>query len=52
MSPYSRDLNAFVDACVMLLSEDIVAASFTIKENQILQFYLAAMIAKFPALLK
>jgi len=52
VSPYSRDLNAFVDACTMLLSDDITAANLTVKEHQVLQFYLAAMIAKFPALLK
>lgn len=52
MSPYSRDINAFVDACTRLLSDNIAAASLTVKENQILQFYLAAMLAKFPAIIK
>lgn len=50
MSPYNRDLTAAVDACTALLDEE--AATLTVKENQLLQYYLAAMTAKFPALIE
>ena len=52
MSPYGRDINTFVEACELLLSNEVVAADFTLQENQVLQYYLAALGAKFPALLK
>jgi hypothetical protein len=52
VNPYGRDLNVFVDACRNMLNVEIVAAEFTPQQNQVIQFYLAAMAEKFPALLK
>ena len=52
MSPYGRDLNSFVDACKLMLNVEVVAAEFTPQQNQVIQFYLAALAEKFPALLK
>ena len=52
VSPYNRDLTAFVDACTALLDEEVTAANLTVKESQLLQYYLAAMTAKFPALIE
>jgi hypothetical protein len=52
VSPTGKDLNTFVDACETLLRADIVAADFTLQESQIIQYYIAALAAKYPALLK
>ena len=52
VNPYGRDLNVFVDACRNMLNVEIVAAEFSPQQNQVIQFYLAAMAEKFPALLK
>jgi hypothetical protein len=52
MSPYGRDINAFVDGCKMLLNVEILPADLTPQQNQVIQYYLAALVAKFPALLK
>lgn len=51
MSPYGKDINSFVDACV-LLNTEIVAAELTPQQNQVIQYCIAALIEKFPALLK
>jgi hypothetical protein len=52
MSPYGKDINSFVDACKLLLNAEIVAAELTPQQNQVIQYYIAALIEKFPALLK
>jgi hypothetical protein len=52
LSPYGRDINTFVDGCKLLLNTEIVAAELTPQQNQVIQYYLAALVAKFPALLK
>jgi hypothetical protein len=49
---YGRDINAFVDACKNMLAVEIVATEINLQQNQVIQFYLAAMAEKFPALLK
>ena len=51
MSPYGKDMNAFVDACEKMLSIEVVAEDLIAQQNQIIQYYLAALMAKFPALL-
>ena len=43
LNPYGRDLDVFVDACRNMLNVEIVAAEFTPLQNQVIQFYLAAM---------
>ena len=50
--PYGRDINTFVEASEMLLSHEVVAANLSLPEHQVIQFYLAALLAKFPAILK
>lgn len=52
VSPYNRDITLFVDACETLLNVDIGLTKLTVKEDQIIQYYIAALAAKFPALLK
>ena len=52
VSPYNRDfIRAFVEACETLLSIDSGIVNLTQQENQIIQYYLAALGAKFPTLL-
>jgi len=52
VSPYNRDIiRAFVEACERLLSIDSGIVNLTQQENQIIQYYLAALGAKFPTLL-
>jgi hypothetical protein len=52
VSPYNRDIiRKFVEACETLLSIDSGIVNFTQQENQIIQYYLAALGAKFPTLL-
>ena len=51
VSPYKQDLKSFVDGCEKLLSFDIELVGFTPKEHQVIQYYIAALTAKFPALL-
>jgi hypothetical protein len=52
VSPYGRDINTFVDGCKLLLNTEIVAAELTPQQNQVIQYYIAALAEKFPALLK
>jgi len=52
VSPYGRDINAFIDGCKLMLNIEVLATEFTPQQNQVIQFYLAAMAEKFPALLK
>lgn len=52
MSPYGKDIHTFMDACEALLQVEIVAADLSEQEGRIIQYYLAALAAKFPALLK
>jgi len=51
VSPYNRDIMAFVDACESLLHDDIMVVNCSRQENLIIQYYIAALGAKFPALL-
>ena len=51
MSPYKRDIQAFVDACEMLLAFDTGIVILTQPEIRTIQYYLAALSAKFPAVL-
>ena len=51
VSPYNRDILAFVEACETLLSVDSVILNLSRQESQVIQYYLAALGAKFPALL-
>jgi hypothetical protein len=52
MSPFGRDINAFVDACKLMLNAEIVATELTPQQNQVIQYYIAAMAEKFPAVVK
>ena len=52
MSPYGKDINAFIDACQKMLSVELVSSDLTPQQNQVIQYYLAALVAKFPALLE
>ena len=52
MSPYERDINTFVVACETLLNVNMVAVDLSAKERRIIQYYISALTAKFPALLK
>jgi hypothetical protein len=49
---YGSYINTFMVACETLLRADIVASDFTEKESQIVQYYISALGAKFPALLE
>ena len=51
MSLYKEDLKVFVDGCERLLGYDFEMLNFTPKEHQVIQYYIAALTAKFPALL-
>ena len=50
MTPHGRDINTFVVACETLLGLDVTAADLTEQEGRIVQYYIAALAAKFPAL--
>lgn len=51
MNSHRRDLNIFVIACDALLSLDTVPQDFTSQDHQVMQYYLAALTAKYPALI-
>lgn len=48
--PMSKDLNKFVAACETLLASAFIPAELTQTELQMIQYYLSALSAKFPAL--
>jgi len=50
LSPHGRDINAFVSACETLLGINVTTADLTEQEGQLIQYYIAALAAKFPAL--
>ena len=52
MSPYGKDINAFIDACQKMLSVELVSSDLTPQQNQVIQYCIAALIEKFPVLLK
>lgn len=51
VTPYSREIMAFADACETLLKLDSVVVNLTQQQSQVIQYYLAALGARFPALL-
>ena len=48
--PYNREVMAFADASETLLKPEREAVKFTQQQNQVIQYYLAALGVKFPAL--
>ena len=52
MSPHGRDINRFVAACEALLEMNVATADLTEQEGQLIQYYIAALAAKFPALVE
>ena len=46
----SQDVNSFVAASESLLAHRIMLTELTERERQVIQFYLSALAAKFPAL--
>jgi hypothetical protein len=50
LSPQGRDINTFVSACETLLGITVATADLTEQEGQLIQYYIAALAAKFPAL--
>ena len=48
MSPYRKDINAFAVTCEALLSVDIVSENLNEIDNRLVQYYIAALAAKFP----
>jgi hypothetical protein len=52
MSPYKQDMKAFADACETLLRLEFVADNLSERDHQVIQYYIAALAAKFPSLLK
>lgn len=52
MSPFNKHLAEFVIAAESLLEFDHVLLPLTPKDQQTIQYYLAALAAKYPALLK
>jgi hypothetical protein len=52
MSPHGRDINTFVTACEALLGTNVATADLTEQEGQLIQYYIAALAAKFPALVE
>ena len=52
VSPHGRDINTFVAACGTLLGTNIMTAELTEQEGQLIQYYIAALATKFPALVE
>ena len=50
VSPAGKDILTFVAACETLLSPAIVPKDLTEHESRAIQYYLAALSAKFPAI--
>jgi hypothetical protein len=50
VTPYNREIMAFADACETLLKVDSVVVNLTQQQSKVIQYYLAALGAKFPAL--
>jgi hypothetical protein len=50
VSPHGRDINTFVSACETLLGINVATAEFTEQEARLIQYYIAALAVKFPAL--
>jgi hypothetical protein len=50
VSPHGRDINTFVSACETILGINVATADLTEQEGQLIQYYIAALAAKFPAL--
>ena len=48
--PYNIAVMTFAGASETLLKPEHEAVKFTRQQNEVLQYYLSAMIAKFPAL--
>jgi hypothetical protein len=49
--PISEDVNAFVSACETLLEAAIMQKAFNEFETRAIQYYLSAMVAKFPVVI-
>ena len=52
MSPLRTDIHTFAAACEKLLWQELLPEDLTVDENHVIQYYLSAVSAKFPALLK
>jgi len=52
VSPHGRDINTFVSACETLLGIHVAAADLTEQEGRLIQYYISALAAKFPALVE
>ena len=50
VSAIGKEINTFVAVCESLLSPTFMANDLSQKESHAIQFYLAALRAKFPAL--
>ena len=50
VSPHGRDINTFVSACETLLGINVATVDLTEQEGQLIQYYIAALAVKFPAL--
>ena len=51
VTPYNREILAFADACETLLKLDSMLVNLSRQQSQVIQYYLAALGTKFPALL-
>ena len=51
MTLYNTEVMEFVDACETLLKVESVEVNRDRQQSQVIQYYLAALGAKFPALL-
>ena len=51
VTPFNSEIMAFADACERLMKVDGVVVNLNRPQSQVIQYYLAALGAKFPALL-
>jgi hypothetical protein len=48
--PLRKDIHTFIAACENLLGRDITPDNLNESEGHVIQYYLSALAAKFPAL--